>query len=193
MAAGRVRIRSRIRSCGPGRRGAGAILAGLLLGLPLSGAAQSPGQADPAAAPVGLDALLKLPDRTPTPEARPSVGGATREEWELRFAKARLAREEAQLRLRTAQTELEELAAGTSTWQVAAPGGGATSETGPLSYSLREEIRRSREDIARAERSLDELRVEANLAGVPPEWIADDAAEGPSTDAPDGSFQETTP
>jgi hypothetical protein len=76
-------------------------------------------------------------------------------------------------RLASAQTQLGELAANTESWQVTAPGAaaGASTENGPLSYSLRQEIRRARDDIARAEQAYRELRIEANFAGVPAEWM----------------------
>lgn len=177
------------RRCAP--RWLAVLLLACLLG-PGGALAQSAPAEKGTARPVGLDALLKLPDSTPTPTAKPMAGGATRDQWRLRFTKSRLELQEAELRLAEAQTELEKLASATSTWQVAAPGGGASTESGPLSYSLREQIRRSRSDIARAERALDELRVEANLAGVPAAWIADaDPSRAPAGD--DGGFQEPTP
>ena len=43
-------------------------------------------------------------------------------------------------------------------------------ENSPMNYRLHQSIRRAREDMQRAERLLRELMVEANLAGVPPEW-----------------------
>ncbi|MCZ6569611.1 MAG: hypothetical protein O7B23_05565 [Deltaproteobacteria bacterium] len=126
------------------------------------------------APPVGLDALLKLPSGTRVRSAAPLAGGATRNEWLARFEEARLELLGAEKGLATAQHKLGEMAAGTSAWQVAAPGGVAgASENGPLSFSLRQEIRRHREDIVNAKLTLDELRVEANLAGVPPEWTGD--------------------
>jgi hypothetical protein len=139
-----------------------------------------------SAPPVGLDALLKLPSDTAPPTVQPSRGGYTRQEWRERFATARGELSQAERRLADAQEELGELASGTSSWQVAAPGGaaGASGENGPLSYSLREQIRRSREEIEAAEQALTELRVEANLAGVPTEWTGDVATgAGPPEDA----------
>jgi len=40
----------------------------------------------------------------------------------------------------------------------------------PLDFKLRQEMRRQREDVEHAERHLEELTVEANLAGVPEDW-----------------------
>jgi hypothetical protein len=39
-----------------------------------------------------------------------------------------------------------------------------------VSYKLRQDIRRQRDEVAQAERVLQELRIEANLAGVPEDW-----------------------
>jgi hypothetical protein len=127
---------------------------------------------DATAPPVPLDALLRLPSATAPPPEQPTRGGTTRKEWEARFARASSDLAAARERLATAQSQLEEMAANTESWQVTAPGPvGAGSEGGPLSYSLRQEIRRAREDIARAEQAYHELRIEANFAGVPPEWM----------------------
>jgi hypothetical protein len=154
-----------------------AALAGLGLCLPLS-AGPAPGQSGTAGDPtgsVGLDALLKLPDETVAPAAQPMRAGSTRVQWADRFEKARGDLADAKTRLAEAQAQLESMASGGSSWQVSAPGAaaGASSETGPLSYSLRQQIRRSREDIEKAENALNELRVEANLAGVPPDWTGE--------------------
>ena len=112
-----------------------------------------------------------------------STGGATRSEWIARFDQSRQDLAQAEERLATARQELETLASGNSTWQVAAPGGSAGSgDNGPLSFSLRQEIRRHREDIASAQQVIDELRVEANLAGVPLEWTGEEPALDPSVD-----------
>ena len=46
----------------------------------------------------------------------------------------------------------------------------APSEKSTVNYGLKQEIQRKREDVARAERRLRDLIVEANLAGVPEEW-----------------------
>jgi hypothetical protein len=59
----------------------------------------------------------------------------------------------------------------TSNWKVGAPGvQAAASDNSPVNYGLRQEIKQNREDVARAERKLRELIVEANLAGVPENW-----------------------
>lgn len=134
--------------------------------------AAEPGPAEDAAPPpVGLDALLKIPRSTPALEGDGErVAGATRSEWEERFAAARGDVAGARRRLSDAQRKLEKLAQNTNDWQMAAPGAPAGSENSPLSYELRQTIRREREEVERAEKAFEELRVEANLAGVPRAW-----------------------
>jgi hypothetical protein len=139
--------------------------------------AVSPARAeDPATAatdavpsPVGLDALLRLPAQRPIPEAEPK-GTVDRKEWQERFTAARGELEAARGALVESQAELEELASDSNAWQMAPPGASANIENSPVSYRLRQEIRRQREEVAQAERALTELRIEANLAGVPEAW-----------------------
>ena len=88
-----------------------------------------------APSPVGLDALMRLPAQTPTPQ----------------------------------QKKLD-LGSDGNAWQMAVPGAGANAENSPVSYKLRQDIRRQRGEVAEAERALQELRIEANLAGVPEDW-----------------------
>jgi hypothetical protein len=137
-------------------------------------------QADPPASPsqgtsagkapaVGLDSLLKLPPSGGSAsDAR--AGGATRQEWEQRFAVARGDVAAAQGAIDKAQQELGTLAKGTENWQMSAPGAQANAENSPMSYRLRQELRKQREELGAAERRLTDLEVEANLAGVPEEW-----------------------
>ena len=67
--------------------------------------------------------------------------------------------------------ELAEVVGKSSNWQVAAPGVQAgPSENSPANYGLKQQVRRRREDVARADRALRDLIVEANLAGVPETW-----------------------
>ena len=49
--------------------------------------------------------------------------------------------------------------------------GGPTNS--PLSFRLRQELLRKREDLEAAERSLRDLRIEADLVGVPVDWRGD--------------------
>jgi hypothetical protein len=138
--------------------------------------AAGPGCADEAQgetppAPVPLDALFRLPPAAPqTTPSDGRIGGATREVWEERFRAARSDVEDHSAALKRAQAELGEMASGADSWQIAAPGAPAGAENSPLSYKLRQEIRRQREELAAAEARLDELRIEANFAGVPEEW-----------------------
>ena len=74
-------------------------------------------------------------------------------------------------------------------WRMGAPGLGAieTADGGqsPLDYRLTQELRRNREELALAERRLQDLRVEANLASVPAEWRAEPQAEAAPGAAPE--------
>ncbi len=121
--------------------------------------------------PVQLDRLLKLPDSLDLETSR--RGGATRSEWRARFAEAREGLEGAQAALEAAQRKLEAMAEDKAGWQMSAPGVQAMNpEDSPVSYELRQELRRQREDIERFERRLQDLGIEAKLAGVPDEWLA---------------------
>ena len=120
---------------------------------------------------VGLDSLLRLPPKS-SAAAEPRTGGATKQEWQQRFATARGDVEAAHQAIDKAQDELGKLSRGTDNWQMSAPGAqaGTQTETSPMSYKLRQELRNQREELASAERRLTDLEVEANLAGVPEEW-----------------------
>lgn len=127
-----------------------------------------PGQAQEAPPRVELDRLLELPTgRTYEIEKK---AGRTPSEWRRRFTKVREALAEEQKGLAVAEQELEEIAASTEPWQIAPPLPGATSIDAPLDYGLRQKIRRHRSEIERLEGRLLELRVEADLASVPPDW-----------------------
>jgi hypothetical protein len=139
-------------------------LAAASLAAPLAAEESAPADAAPR---LGLDELLKLPDDYGAEEA--VRGGATAAEWRRRFRDARAEVEGAQERLARTQGELEQVAQGSDQWQVAAPGA-SQPENSPMSYKLREELRRQRDEVARAERRLRDLEVEANLADVPDAW-----------------------
>jgi hypothetical protein len=123
----------------------------------------------------GLDALLHVPSRFLEGESS-SVAGAGESEWRRRFDKAYDDLDEARALLERTKQELDGVAegGGASQWSVAAPGGGAPAggagSTSPLSFKLRQELKRNRELVEQAERSLRELRIEADLAGVPSSW-----------------------
>ena len=126
--------------------------------------------AKPAAAPpVELDRLLKLPAPVEAPRER--VGSATQGEWRARFASARLERNAAQTALDDAQKQRGEAASDTDAWQITPPGAPTSSVAdAPVSYQARQEARRQREELARSERHLLDLTIEADLAGVPASW-----------------------
>ncbi len=124
--------------------------------------------AEPAAPPVAYDALFRLPsDRGSQPAPGASVD---RKRWEERFTAVRGDLDGTRAQLAKAQTDLESLAHKTDSWQMAAPGAQPTAENSPVSYKLRQDIRKYREEVGLAERRLRELEVEASLAGVPAEW-----------------------
>lgn len=122
----------------------------------------------------GLDDLLKLPTGFVTREAAAPVAGASEEEWRRRFVRAEKAIGEARETLAETRRELDGLAGtgGSSQWSVAPPGasGQGAESTSPLSFKLRQELARNREALDAAEKALRELRIEADLAGVPAEW-----------------------
>jgi hypothetical protein len=146
------------------RRLAGLALAGL------AGAAAAAG--DPPAAPppaVPLDRLFRLPDAVGAPAGEERHGGKTRAEWEARFQSAASELEKARQALAASRKKLEAIAPDKG-WSMSAPGLPVNTSESPLDYKLRQELRRQREDVDHAERRLEELSVEANLAGVPEAW-----------------------
>jgi len=132
----------------------------------------APGATDSVANPetvkVDLSRLLKLPDSFQRPvENRAGVG---KHKWRGRFERVQADLVEAEQALASAKEELGEIALGTGGYAVAAPGTTIRPEDTPLSYKLRQEIRRQRERVDRAEHRMRELSVEADLADVPSEW-----------------------
>ena len=150
------------------RRGSLAAFAfGLALGSPAGG--EEPEAAPVPSAPIELDRLLKLPQSTELPRER--IGNATRSEWRSRFISARLAHDAADTALTAAQDKMGEAATDSESWQIAPPGGStAGASDAPMNYQLTQEIRRQREELARSERRLQDLTIEADLAGVPASW-----------------------
>lgn len=125
----------------------------------------------------GLDDLLQIPSGYLQPTAR-TVSGAGEGEWRRRFEKAQKELRKALTTLKATKRELDEVAGGgsASQWSVAPPGAtntGNGSSTSPLSFRLRQELLRNREGLDSAERALKELRIEADLAGVPVDWRGD--------------------
>lgn len=145
--------------------GSGAIA----LLLAVAAGSQEGGGAPSAAPRVELDKLLKLP-----PSMDYSVdtrGGQTPGEWRGRFQRIRTALVSERQALEEAETRLEETASGSDAWRIAPPipGAGSTADA-PLDFQLRQEIRKRREEIAHLEQELQELEIEADLAGVPEAW-----------------------
>ncbi len=135
----------------------------------LVGAVAADGEVEPPPRSVTLDQLLTLPSALPVESGQ--RGGQTRAEWNSRFAEAGAAVETAKADLDESLDRLSELAGRTSNWKVAAPGVQAgVDDNSPVDYGLKQEIRRKREEVVRAERVLRDLIVEANLAGVPKNW-----------------------
>jgi len=157
------------RFCSFPRALAGVAIVSLLLSEGPPTAAAEPESAPPPSAPgVELDRLLRLPDSFNN-EQSGRYGGATRLEWLRRFAEARTAIDEAETELERVERELDEMAKGSASWNVAAPGA-TDPQSGPLSFRLREEIRRQREEKERAEKELRALEVRADMLEVPVDW-----------------------
>lgn len=144
--------------------------------------------AHPAEAQPELDRLLKLPESMQYSSEK--VGGATRTEWRNRFAEARASVTDGEKALEKAQAELAEVAGSKSEWQFAPPGVPAQSdENSSASYQLRQDVKRKRTEVDRARIRLRELQVEANLAGVPPDWRGE--STDPDSSAPSSDDSET--
>ena len=139
----------------------GVLAAGLVAGTPT---AESEEPAEPI---VGLDQLLRLPESLELGASE--RGGATAREWRTRFQAALAGLSAARAALHSAQTELADMAEESDNWQMAAPGVKEPTQS-PVSFKLRQQIRRHKEEIEGAQRRLEGLRVEADLADVPEEW-----------------------
>ena len=120
----------------------------------------------------GLDDLLRLPSDFESRPAERPVAGASEDEWRQRFVRADKAIGDAREALAETKQELDGLAedGGGSQWSVAPPGASGQQTTSPLSFKLRQQLQENREALDQAEKALRELRIEADLAGVPPEW-----------------------
>lgn len=142
----------------------------------LSASGRSPSEAeqpDPEStspgASVELESLLRLPSDMSFQSQRRH--GASAEQWKIRFRESRESIDHAQQEVKRVKGELDEMAGdgGGGQWQVAPPGSNQT-EVQPMSFKLREELRRSRDNLVEAERGHRELQVEADLADVPQAW-----------------------
>jgi hypothetical protein len=145
-----------------------------VLGLAL-GAAAPVAWGEPSESPVAevpLEKLLKLPESVATtPSSEERRGGKTRAEWLARFEQALADLAKARRELEDSRKELEQVAPDQA-WSMSAPGLPAQSSPSETSidFRLRQQMRKQRDDVERAEHQLDELSVEANLAGVPEDW-----------------------
>ena len=117
---------------------------------------------------VALDDLLRLPSGF---DSRPGgrYGGAGEGEWRSRFEKMEAEVEEVREKLARARAEYDATASDSEQWQVAPPGAN-NPQTSPLSFRLREEMRKLREELELVEKKQRDLEIEANLAGVPEDW-----------------------
>lgn len=143
-------------------------LVAVLAGAPPAGAESTGEPVSPGAeAEVPLDRLLQIPQTLNYRVER--RGGATQGEWRERFQEGRSALEQARDALTRSEEELAGLGGSSEGWQLAPPGSKGTSEA-PLSYQLKMQIRREREEVDRSEKRLRDLEIEANLADVPEGW-----------------------
>jgi hypothetical protein len=132
--------------------------------------------------PVSLDRLLKIPSSTPTGQVEAEKkGGRTKKQWLERYRTVQRDLEKAEENLAESRAVLEErMGTETSSWKMAAPGMGDVSQgtsDAPTDYKLTQQLKRDREELARAERAVQDLDVEANLAGVPEDWRREPGAE----------------
>lgn len=123
----------------------------------------------------GLDALLQLPNGYLGNSGSRPVAGASEPEWRRRFRKSEEELAKAQRALASTKQELDGVAeeGGANQWAVAPPGAsgsGSGASSSPLSFKLRQALVRDRERVEGAEKALRELRIEADLAGVPVTW-----------------------
>ncbi len=131
----------------------------------------------PQGASGGIESYLQLPDGFITTSPY-SVSGASENEWRRRFKNAESALSEARTSLAATKHELDGVAdeGGSSQWSVAPPGAGGggggppNATTSPMSFRLRQKLREDRERIESTEKAARELRIEADLAGVPESW-----------------------
>lgn len=151
-------------------RGSG-LLAALLAGVGAAPARAAADGEETAPKPVvPIERLFELP-RSFEPKPAETRAGEGETAWRRRFSEARVELEQSQSRLKASKRELAELAQDSNAWTVAPPVGAAAPTTdAPLSYELRQRIRRHEAQVDAARERLLNLEVEANLAGVPEGW-----------------------
>jgi len=147
----------------------------VLVGLwgPVSAWAEGPAGKTRASAPapgVSLDQLLKLPEGGDYSVER--RGTYTQAEWTALFGTVHAALEAQKKNLAIAQARLDRVARSQPNWKVglSLPGITQSSSDAPLDYQLRQRISGIKAEVARLKKVLKDLEVEADLAGVPPEW-----------------------
>ncbi len=118
---------------------------------------------------VELDQLLVLPSSMSFDND--TRHGANSNEWRSRFRASFKEISAAQEALEATKQELDSQAStgGGSQWQMAPPGANNTEVT-PMSFKLREDLRKGRERLAEAEDKHRALIIQADLAGVPDAW-----------------------
>ncbi|MFP6655511.1 MAG: hypothetical protein VCB25_07770 [Myxococcota bacterium] len=129
---------------------------------------------EPQGVPGGLESLLRLPQGFVSMSPR-SVAGVNEAQWRQRFQTAKTVLATAKQELEATKQELDGVALGgsASQWNVAPPGANTSNpSTSPLSFRLRQRLREIRERLEMTEKAMRELRIEANLAGVPASWRA---------------------
>lgn len=113
---------------------------------------------------LDLDSLLRIPPGgVEAPDLR---GGKDRSTWQSEFSEANAEVQELEQRIAEAQEKLRESAP--DDWSFTPGGGGTPSD--PEILTLRAGLRRDRQSLDAARRRLQELEVEASLAGVPESW-----------------------
>ena len=147
-----------------------------------AGAEDSGAGVEEAGQPVSLDQLLKIPSGAGAvaPVGVEKRVGKTRNQWLERYRMTHRDLVKAEESLASTRKELEErMGQEPGHWKMAAPGLGDASQTSdaPTDYRISQQLKRDREEVERAERAIQDLEVEANLAGVPDDWRVDAAAE----------------
>ena len=130
------------------------------------------GSARPHAAPVGLDRLLKLPA---APSQAPSERARRRHEGRVARALQLGARRSATPRRRRSRRRRAKLGEAAGGRRCLADGAarrveGRAPATLPSTTRCARRSARQREELARSERHLKDLTIEADLAGVPASW-----------------------
>ena len=135
----------------------------------------------------GIDSLLQLPSGYSGRSGSDAVAGVSESAWRRRFEQTtrNLAAARAELEATKVALDGAAVTGGANQWAVAAPGGGQGGGGGgvansgsPLSFKLRQKLRKHRNELDTAEKAFKELMIEADLAGVPAAWRGQIPAEG---------------